>query len=124
MALEKTAGLRKLTPGDAKHLEVQASLAYVWEHLKKVADRDNDGTVSTEEWLKMWDEAISAQQNPEWVSRYQGFLFEAEDVTGDGKVDLDEYTTAYTSYGVSADECKQAFTKLTNVSCFVLFGVD
>ena len=116
MALEKTASNRKLTVGDVKHKEVQESLAYVWEHLKKVADRDNDGTVSTEEWLKMWDEAISEQQNPPWVSRYQSFLFEAEDVTGDGKVDLGEYTTAYTSYGVSEEECKNAFKKLTNVS--------
>ncbi|OQV19692.1 putative Calexcitin-1 [Hypsibius exemplaris] len=114
MALEKTAKNRSLSAGDAKHKEVQESLSYVWEHLKKVADRDNDGTVSTEEWLKMWDEAISAKQNPPWVDRYQSFLFEAEDVTGDGKVDEQEYTTAYTSYGVAADECKNAFKKLTN----------
>ncbi|GAV06860.1 hypothetical protein RvY_16775-2 [Ramazzottius varieornatus] len=113
MALERVTAMRKMTSGDAKHKEVQENLAYVWEHLKQVADRDNDGTVSEQEWLKMWEEATGSQKQPPWVHRYQSFLFEAEDVSGDGKIDETEYVQAYTQFGLSADECRNAFKKLT-----------
>ena len=115
MALERVAKIRKLNSDDPKHKEVAGNLSYVWEHLKQVADRDNDGTVSEQEWLKMWEEANSLQQQPAWVQRYQSFLFEVEDVSGDGKIDETEYIQAYTHFGLTADECKNAFKKLTTV---------
>lgn len=116
LALDRVGQLRKFPAGSPKLQEVQDNLGYVWEHLKKVADRDNDGTVSEQEWLKMWEEAVSANQDPAWVKRYQNFLFEVEDVSGDGKVDENEYVAAYKQYGIAADESKTAFKKLINVS--------
>ncbi|XP_055342009.1 calexcitin-2-like [Paramacrobiotus metropolitanus] len=114
MALERVASLRQVSQGSGKYREVEESLNYVWEHLKKVADRDNDGNVSQQEWLKMWEEAITSQQEPQWVKRYQDFLFEVEDVSGDGKVDEKEFVAAYTQFGIGQDECRGAFKKLTN----------
>ena len=76
MALEQVGKVRKLQAGSGKMSELKQHLDHVWETLKKQADRDNDGNVSEQEWLKMWEEAINEKQDPAWVKRYQQFLFE------------------------------------------------
>ena len=36
--------------------------------------------------------------------------------SGDQKIDKNEYTTVYTSYGLQKDECEKAFEKFAEVS--------
>lgn len=35
---------------------------------------------------------------------------------GDGTIDLDEFLSVYTSYGITEEECRKAYDRFTNVS--------
>lgn len=77
--------------------------------------------VSVEEWASMWDDY---SKNPdkalEWQNNYRRFMFDLEDASGDGSIDITEFTSVCSCYGLKADECKEAFQKMSGVSYFIL----
>lgn len=85
----------------------------IWDGLRKRADSNKDGQVSVEEWISMWNDYA---QNPsaalKWQQLYAQFMFQLEDASADGTIDSDEFTTVCSSYGIDAQECKVAFTKM------------
>jgi Ca2+-binding EF-hand superfamily protein len=64
----------------------------------------------------MWDDYA---QNPdkalEWQQRYMNFMFDLEDASNDGSIDVDEFTTVCSCYGLQPTECKTAFNKMSKV---------
>jgi Ca2+-binding EF-hand superfamily protein len=85
----------------------------VWTGLKTYADDNSDGEISKEEWFQMWSDCakkvMDKQKFPEWLSSYMSFMFDAADTSGDNVIDKDEFRLAYTSFGLSAEQCDSAF---------------
>lgn len=71
----------------------------------------------------MWDEYAKNPDNAlEWQTQYQKFMFDLEDASGDGSIDIDEFTSVCSCYGLDASECKEAFNKIAGVSIHFLLG--
>lgn len=79
-----------------------------------------DDEISKEEWFKMWsdcaDKVLAKQEFPGWLSSYMSFMFDAADTSGDNVIDKDEFRLAYTSFGLTAEQCDSAFDKFSDVS--------
>lgn len=64
----------------------------------------------------MWDEFSSAPEKAlEWQNQYLRFMFELEDASGDGAIDVDEFTSVCSCYGLDVPECREAFQKMAQV---------
>lgn len=116
-ALEKISSLHHWKNNDAAFKEAQDTLNVIWEGLRLRADKNNDGKITKEEWTKMWEECIKGvvegKQFPEWQQKYMEFMFYANDTSGDGYIDRDEYTAIYQLFGFSSDTVNQAFDKIS-----------
>ncbi|PSN58413.1 hypothetical protein C0J52_02790 [Blattella germanica] len=101
--------------GHPKYNDTKDILFKVWEGLQKRADLNQDGQVSHEEWINMWDEyAKNPEKALDWQNRYMNFMFELEDSSGDGTIDEDEFKALCISYGLKADDSVEAFSKFTS----------
>lgn len=70
-----------------------------------------------EEWASMWDDYSKSPENAlEWQNQYQRFMFDLEDASGDGSIDIDEFTSVCSCYGLKPQECREAFQKMSGVS--------
>lgn len=73
--------------------------------------------VSVDEWASMWDEYAKNPDNAlDWQTQYLKFMFDLEDASGDGSIDIDEFTSVCSCYGLEVSECREAFTKMSGVS--------
>lgn len=64
----------------------------------------------------MWDEYAKNPDNAlEWQTQYQKFMFDLEDASGDGSIDIDEFINVCSCYGLDGSECKEAFNKIAEV---------
>ncbi|KAG5872897.1 hypothetical protein JTB14_026363 [Gonioctena quinquepunctata] len=73
----------------------------------------SDINVSVEEWASMWNEYSKNPDNAlEWQTQYLRFMFDLEDASGDGSIDVEEFTSVCSCYGLDPSECKQAFQKM------------
>lgn len=73
--------------------------------------------VSVEEWSSMWDDYSKNPDNAlEWQTQYLKFMFDLEDASGDGSIDIDEFTSVCSCYGIEVSECRDAFNKMAGVS--------
>ncbi|XP_049843019.1 calexcitin-2-like [Schistocerca gregaria] len=115
IAIEKICRTRGWAEGSADQQKTRNTLLQVWEGLQQRADANKDGQVSETEWVQMWEDfAKSGDSVLEWQSRYRDFMFQHVDSSGDGTIDLDEFISVYTSYGISEEECRKAYSKFTN----------
>lgn len=65
----------------------------------------------------MWDEYSKNPDNAlEWQTQYQKFMFDLEDASGDGTIDIEEFTSVCSCYGLETSECREAFNKMSGVS--------
>lgn len=75
--------------------------------------------VSVEEWASMWDDYSKRPENAlEWQTQYMRFMFELEDASGDGSIDVDEFASVCSCYGLETGECREAFAKMSQVTSF------
>ncbi|KAK7788638.1 hypothetical protein R5R35_013957 [Gryllus longicercus] len=115
LAIENICRTRGWADTDPKSTQTKDVLLRVWEGLRAKADTDKDQQVSQDEWIRMWDDF---KKNPEsvleWQNLYKDFIFDHVDSSGDGTIDLEEFTTVFTGYGLSAEECGQAYDKFTS----------
>lgn len=113
-AIERIAKLRGWAAGDAKYKEVQDALLKIWDALQQRGDADKDGEVSVDEWIALCDEY--AQKGPssaaDWQTLYMKFIFQLEDASSDGAIDSEEFSTVYTSFGLTKDQSTAAFQKM------------
>jgi len=117
MSLEKIAKINGWEPESEKMKGASETLKMIWDSLKTNADKNSDGIVSHDEWLTMWGECsesiMAKQEFPYWLSAYMGFMFDAADTSGDNIIDKDEYTKAYTGFGLPAAQCEAAYDAFT-----------
>ncbi|XP_038222673.1 calexcitin-2-like [Zerene cesonia] len=106
--LAKHQGWKDTDPIYAKVKEVAAD---IWEGLRKMSDVDNDGKVTLEEWMTMWD--FQGTELPEWNKLYAKIIFQVQDATGDGVIDQDEYVQVHSAFGVPKDVAAESFKKLS-----------
>lgn len=110
LAATNIAKLRGWGPGDQKYKETLDSLLQIWEGLQSAADADNDGKVTAEEWVSMWQ---AFADNPDsvldWQKQYCRFMFQLEDAGGDGTIDSEEFSSVYESFGLLKDDAEAAF---------------
>ncbi|WAR12811.1 CEX2-like protein [Mya arenaria] len=78
-----------------------------------------DAKITLEEWLRMWRDClkdIEAGEFPAWQKKYMDLMFDVNDMSGDELIDMEEYKTFLTQFGVSQDECSVAFSKISGGS--------
>ncbi|XP_066138231.1 calexcitin-2 isoform X1 [Euwallacea fornicatus] len=113
-AIEKICSLRGWAQGSEQYKKTYDSMIQIWEGLRQKADANQDGQVSVEEWASMWEDYSKSPENAlEWQNQYQRFMFDLEDASGDGSIDIDEFTSVCSSYGLKAQECRDAFQKMS-----------
>ncbi|XP_056639783.1 calexcitin-2 isoform X1 [Diorhabda sublineata] len=113
LAIGKICSLRGWPRDTPEYRKTFDSMINIWEGLKQRADSNKDGQVSVEEWAIMWDEFSKDSSNPlEWQTQYMRFMFEMEDSSGDGAIDVDEFSGVCSCYGLDESECRQAFEKM------------
>ncbi|KAB0802083.1 hypothetical protein PPYR_04269 [Photinus pyralis] len=113
LAIEKVCVLRGWKSGTPEYRKTHDSLIQIWDGLRKKADSNNDGQVSVEEWYQMWDDFAKTPDKPlDWQTQYLKFMFNLEDSSGDGAIDVEEFTGVCSCYGVDASECRIAFQKM------------
>lgn len=88
----------------------EAVLNNIWTSLQSAADADNDGEVSQEEWISLWEKSSDA----EWQNLYCKFIFSLEDSSDDGSIDSEEFSTVYAALGIPKAEATAAFQKMAN----------
>lgn len=115
IAIEKICRTRGWADGTPEQGKTRNTLLQVWDGLRQRADADHDGQVSLEEWVQMWEEFAKSNDSVlEWQNRYRDFMFQHVDSSGDGTIDLDEFLSVYTSYGITEEECRKAYDRFTN----------
>jgi len=110
LAVEQIAKIRGYATGDAKYKDTSERFLQIWDKLRTHADTNRDDKVSREEWQALW---TIAPLDDEWKQLYMNFMFSLQDTSGDGTIDLEEFTSVCTSFGVPAAEITKAFDKVS-----------
>jgi len=114
LAIEKICKLRGWSQGSQEYSKTFNRMIEIWDGLRQRADSNKDGQVSVDEWSCMWDDFAKNPDHPlDWQSQYMRFMFELEDASGDGSIDVDEFTSVCSCYGLNTNECREAFTKMS-----------
>ncbi|XP_064550247.1 calexcitin-2 [Drosophila montana] len=113
LAIERVCKLRGWAKDTPKNKETYDVMMEIWTGLRSKADKDNDGQVSVEEWCNMWDAyAKDPSSVMDWQNTYMNFMFDLEDASHDGGIDVTEFTLVCSSYGLDKKECEEAFGKM------------
>lgn len=95
---------------DEEHEELRRHLMTWWEHLSSLADENDDGRITREEWEMYWTRfkvAVSmgsnsgSLQNLERVARA---TFRAIDRSGSGRVQEEEFATWLSAWDIDASD--------------------
>lgn len=114
LAVQNISKLRGWKASDAQYKQANDTLLQIWEGLKNSADSDSDGEVSQDEWIALWDEfARNPSSAQEWQNLYCKFIFQLEDASNDGAIDVDEFSSVYESFGLDKEESVQAFANIS-----------
>ncbi|XP_050396955.2 sarcoplasmic calcium-binding proteins I, III, and IV [Patella vulgata] len=115
-AAQKVCNLHHWKQGGDKYKSAEATLSSIWGGLRKFADKNEDDRVTKDEWITMWDDCVknlaAGKGFPDWQKNYMEFMFLANDTSGDGFIDKEEYITIYELFGISAESAGAAFDKL------------
>lgn len=110
LAVENIAKLRGWSPDDEKYKETQNALLNIWQALIKEADANQDGQISIDEWFAMWQEYTKNPSKPlEWQDLYCKFIFDLQDDSGDGSIDVEEFSNVLQSFGLLKEDSEVAF---------------
>ncbi|KAK3705437.1 hypothetical protein RRG08_034013 [Elysia crispata] len=116
-AVEKISSLHHWKSNDAAFKEAQDKVNKIWDGLREQADKNKDGKITKEEWQKMWEgcikDVVEGKPFPAWQQDYLEFMFYANDTSGDGFIDRDEYTAIYQLFGFSSDDVNVCFDKIS-----------
>ncbi|XP_048236716.1 calexcitin-2-like isoform X7 [Haliotis rufescens] len=136
LARQKICELSGWKIGTDKFMRTQELFVEIWRRLSDEADEDNDGKVTADEWVRMWEmfhkegfkrngrkndkekKEVDRHEEydlPDWLKRYIEYKFNLYDRTGDGLIDVDEFEYVLGDFGVS---CKDAR------ACFLIFSMN
>lgn len=114
LAIERISKFRGWAPSDAQYAVLSETLNIVWNGLQSGADADNDGSVSQDEWISLWDAfAKNPSAASDWQNLYCKFIFQLEDASRDGSIDSEEFSSVYASFGLDKSEAVTAFQKMS-----------
>ncbi len=110
--------LAKITNA-AKDSETYKALAEYfqvnWETLKQLADENNDGTVSAEEWVIYAERMLATDEGFQaMVGSVADTIFDMFDLNKDGKLSASEYTHFCEAYHLSGFDAPTQFAKFMN----------
>ena len=106
------AAARDLSPGTPEYDLLNAKFMEDWEHLRKDADKNNDGKVELEEWLEHGDRRINSPDMYQTVIDLANQTFELLDLNGNGVISMEEHKIACRSWRLSEQIAEQIFPKL------------
>lgn len=98
----------------AKHATIRAETLALWEFVRTIADHDGDNRVSCDEFVTAYaalcDDDIAFHR---LLMGYATFVIETGDRDGTGYLDIDEYTSILSCYGIAPDDARDAFRKIS-----------
>jgi len=109
LAIERIAKSRGFTKDDENYIDLSERFLHIWIHLLEAADDNHDNEISREEFVKLWGDSMCE----DWKILYMEFMFQLQDTSEDGSIEFDEFSQICQVFGVSAEESKQAFQKLS-----------
>ena len=109
---QNVATARNLTQGTPDYDQLHAKFMEDWEHLRKDADKNNDGKVELAEWLEHGDRRINSPDMYQTNIDLAHQIFELFDLNGDGVITLEEYKTILGSWHLPEDLAAEIFPKL------------
>lgn len=113
LAIKNIAKIRGWKEGEFVYEEAKKIAVVMWEGLQQQADKDGDGKVTADEWIKLWDDfAKNPDAAAEWQLLYCRFVFQLQDAGFDGKVDSGEFSAVYESFGLDKQKSVEAFKNL------------
>lgn len=116
-ALGKISTLHHWSKDDASFQKANETVDKIWAGLREKADKNKDGKITKEEWETMWGncikDVVDGKPFPAWQQDYMEFMFYANDTSGDGFIDRDEYTTIYSLFGFSKEDVNACFDKIS-----------
>jgi len=95
---------------DDRSRETKKRYLQIWESLKDQAAKADSGMVSPEEWYNLWSDPMNIQS---WQQNYMNNMFALLDTSGDGVVDIMEYCSMYSCYGIDPTVSKKAYLLLS-----------
>jgi len=97
---------------DDKSRDTKKRYLQIWESLKDQARVSNDtGMVSPEEWFQLWSDPMNIQS---WQQNYMSNMFALLDTSGDGVIDIMEFCSMYSCYGIDPAVSKKCYLALSN----------
>ncbi|XP_063437571.1 calexcitin-2-like [Mytilus trossulus] len=123
LARTKICDLSGWKIGTDKFQQTNELFITIWRRLQDEGDENNDGKISIDEWLQMWqnfneqcikqskkdNEEPPERKLPEWLEQYIEYKFNLYDRTGDGKVDAEEFEYVLSDFGVPPKDARCAF---------------
>lgn len=98
------------SPGTAEYETAFAQHLAIWDYVQSVADTDNDGRVTQEEFLASYGNILSDEKlRGQLVQEYGTAMFRLCDRDGDGKISGAEWTAVLQCWDVPQEEAQEAF---------------
>lgn len=113
-AAVQTSKIKDLKPGTPEEKKVEDVYKVGWNDLKAVADADNNGEVTLDEWYVFFDGVISDQNKLEqYLQVAATHLLPKLDSDGDGQITLEDYKEFIFSFNkLGKKDAETAFKKL------------
>jgi len=108
--VKRVGEIQNYPPGSPQYQALYAQNMAVWEHVRRVADKDGDDRVSLEEFLESYDVTLSEEKlYDQLVIQYAQSLLALWDRDGDGRLSGVEYVAMLGCYGVREEAAREAF---------------
>ncbi|XP_026487994.1 calexcitin-2-like [Vanessa tameamea] len=115
LTIERIAKAKEWAVGDEKYKQAEKAMLEIWQGMQFKADTNRDGEISSDEWVKLWEDYSNDPSSPvDWQTYYCKAIFHIQDSTGDGKIDRDEFVSVHGSFGLPKEDTNIAFDKLSN----------
>ena len=123
-AATQTSKIKDLEEGSTEENKVESVYTIGWDDLQKLADADNDGNITLEEWYVFFDGLISDRDKIEqFLKAAATKLIPNLDADGDGKITQQDYKEFISSFNeLGKSDAVTAFQKLdTNGDGFLTY---
>ncbi|KAE9551630.1 hypothetical protein FO519_005158 [Halicephalobus sp. NKZ332] len=88
------------------------SMEALWKGLQEIATTGSSELITIADWIDLLKKVdYKNRTEPKWFDDYSDFMFKLFDVSGDGVLDMAEYTDGMSVYGFGYKECHEAFEK-------------
>ncbi len=112
MIFQSLAQIRNLEENSPEYNQLHTKFIEDWEHLRKDADKNNDGKVQLEEWLEHGDRRINDPSMYQTNLDLANQVFDLFDLDGNGVITVKEYKTVLSSWRVPEEVAEETFPKL------------